>query len=109
YDLRFADEFWALAATTDLFVVPANWPAKRRLHWQTLLKARAIENQAYVIGVNRVGDGGGLSYSGDSAIIDPLGETLAQGAMSEALLVADVNAEMVASVRQQFPFSADRR
>jgi len=109
YDLRFADEFWALAANTDLFVVPANWPATRRLHWQTLLKARAIENQAYVVGVNRVGEGGGLNYSGDSAIIDPLGETLAQGAIGEALLVADVDAEMVASVRKQFPFSADRR
>ena len=57
YDLRFADEFWQLARDTDVYLVPANWPAKRRLHWQALLQARAIENQAYVVGVNRVGDG----------------------------------------------------
>ena len=57
YDLRFADEFWQRAAQTDVYLVPANWPASRRLHWQTLLQARAIENQAYVVGCNRVGDG----------------------------------------------------
>ena len=51
---------------TDVYLVLANWPAKRRLHWSTLLQARAIENQAYVVGVNRVGTGGGLDYSGDS-------------------------------------------
>lgn len=80
YDLRFADEFWALAAETDAYFVIANWPAKRRVHWSSLLRARAIENQAYVVGVNRVGVGGNLDYSGDSAIIDPLGEVLASGA-----------------------------
>ena len=109
YDLRFADEFWSLASSTDLYVIPANWPATRRLHWQTLLRARAIENQAYVVGVNRVGEGGGLTYSGDSAIIDPLGEVLAKGATSETILVADVEAAVVSAVREQFPFHADRR
>ncbi len=109
YDLRFADEFWACAAGTDCFVIPANWPATRRAHWQTLLRARAIENQAYVVGVNRVGSGGGLDYAGDSAIIDPLGEVIASAASTEALLVADVDPAMVASVRAQFPFQADRR
>jgi len=109
YDLRFADEFWTLAADTDCFVVPANWPAARRTHWRTLLRARAIENQAYVVGVNRVGSGGGIDYLGDSAIIDPLGEVLASGAGSEALLVAEVDPAMVTAVRSQFPFQADRR
>lgn len=80
YDLRFPYVFWPLAETTDLYLVPANWPAKRRHHWQSLLVARAIENQAYVAGINRVGTGGGIRYSGDSAIISPLGETLASGA-----------------------------
>ena len=80
YDLRFADEFWQLAHDTDVFLVPANWPAKRRLAWTTLLQARAIENQAYVVGVNRVGDGNGIAYSGDSRIVDPLGELLATAA-----------------------------
>ncbi len=80
YDLRFADEFWQLARDTDVYLVPANWPAKRRLAWTSLLQARAIENQAYVVGVNRVGDGGGLAYVGDSRIVDPLGELLATAA-----------------------------
>lgn len=80
YDLRFSYVFWPLAETTDLYLIPANWPAKRRHHWQSLLAARAIENQAYVAGINRVGTGGGIHYSGDSAIISPLGETLASGA-----------------------------
>jgi len=109
YDLRFADEFWALAADTDAYLVIANWPAKRRLHWQTLLRARAIENQAYVVGVNRVGRGGGLDYSGDSAIIDPLGEVLASGAGVETVLVADIDPDHVASTRAHFRFLQDRR
>jgi len=109
YDLRFADEFWALADTTDAYVLVANWPEKRRLHWSTLLQARAIENQAYVVGVNRVGSGGGLEYSGDSAIIDPLGEVLASGARGETILFADVDTEHVASTRAHFRFLQDRR
>jgi predicted amidohydrolase len=109
YDLRFADELWQLAGVTDCFVVPANWPEPRRAHWQTLLSARAIENQAYVVGVNRVGEGGGLSYAGDSRIIDPLGEVLASGSRTEALLVAEVDAAVVADVRARFPFLQDRR
>ena len=57
YDLRFGDEFWPLASDTDCYVVVANWPASRRSHWMTLVRARAIENQAYVVAVNRVGVG----------------------------------------------------
>jgi predicted amidohydrolase len=109
YDLRFADEFWALAHDTDAYLVVANWPAKRRLHWSTLLRARAIENQAYVVGVNRVGHGGGLDYSGDSAIIDPLGEVLASGAGGETVLFADIDTDHVASTRSHFRFLQDRR
>jgi predicted amidohydrolase len=110
YDLRFADEFWAVAGDTDCYLVVANWPAARRHHWRALLMARAIENQAYVVGVNRVGaDGGGLAHVGDSMIVDPLGEVLATGAGSEATLVADVDAAVVADVRARFPFLADRR
>jgi omega-amidase len=109
YDLRFADEFWAMAEHTDCYVVVANWPSSRRAHWQALLVARAIENQAYVIGVNRVGEGGGLHYSGDSRIIDPLGEILAAGAGGETILLADVDPVVVAETRKRFPFLADRR
>ena len=109
YDLRFSDEFWALAPDTDAYLVVANWPEKRRLHWSTLLRARAIENQAYVVGVNRVGSGGGLDYSGDSAIVDPLGEVLASGARVETVLLADIDTDHVASTREHFRFMQDRR
>jgi len=109
YDLRFADEFWQLADDTDLYLVPANWPEARRLPWTTLLQARAIENQAYVIGCNRVGTGNGIAYSGDSRIIDPLGEVLASAAHSESILFADVTAERVSEVRDRFRFLQDRR
>jgi predicted amidohydrolase len=109
YDLRFADEFWQLAPDTDLYLVPANWPEKRREHWIALLRARAIENQAYVVGVNRVGTGGRLDYSGDSRIIDPLGELLATASRSESVLLADLDTEEVESTRQHFRFLPDRR
>ena len=109
YDLRFADEFWLTARDTDVFVIPANWPERRRVHWRALLHARAIENQAYVVGVNRVGEGDGLPYSGDSMIVDPWGEVLASGASSEALLVVDVDPKLVAETRATFPVLQDRR
>ncbi|MFK8023886.1 MAG: nitrilase-related carbon-nitrogen hydrolase [Ilumatobacter sp.] len=109
YDLRFSDEFWALAHDVDGYAVIANWPAKRRHHWQTLLRARAIENQAYVVGVNRVGPGGGLEHSGDSMVIDPLGEVLVSGAGGETVLFADLDTEHVASTRGHFRFLQDRR
>jgi predicted amidohydrolase len=110
YDLRFADDWWAKAGDTDLYVCPANWPASRRVHWQTLLAARAIENQAYVLGANRVGSGGGLEYAGDSAVLDPFGETLAAAEpFAEQVVVADVDPARVAEVRRTFPFLRDRR
>ena len=109
YDLRFADEFWGLAEATDLYLVPANWPQPRREHWRALLRARAIENQAYVVGVNRVGTGKELVYTGDSAIIDPSGQTVAEMAHQPGLLLADVDAAEVARVRRELPFLPDRR
>jgi predicted amidohydrolase len=109
YDLRFGNEFWSRAADTDAYVVVANWPEARRVHWQSLLQARAIENQAYMIANNRVGNGGGLAYAGDSRIIDPLGEIVASAARTEALLLADIDATHVAAVRDKFRFLQDRR
>jgi predicted amidohydrolase len=109
YDLRFADEFWALAPDTDVYVVPANWPAPRHEHWRALLQARAIENQAYVVGVNRVGAVKHLDHSGGSAIIDPLGVRLIEGADGEGVLAADIDPATVRAVRTRFPFLADRR
>lgn len=109
YDLRFADEFWATARATDCYLVVANWPERRRHHWRSLLVARAIENQAYVVGVNRVGTGGTLIYSGDSRIVDPWGEELAGAAQTETLLLAEVDAARVHEARTTFPVLQDRR
>ncbi|MGY1858198.1 nitrilase-related carbon-nitrogen hydrolase [Modestobacter sp. SYSU DS0290] len=110
YDLRFADVFWAAAPGTDVYLVPANWPAARRHHWQTLLQARAIENQAYVVGCNRVGTAGdGVEHAGDSRIVSPSGELLATAAGVETIVLADVDAAEVAATRERFPFLADRR
>lgn len=109
YDLRFANEFWVAAPGTDAYLVIANWPETRRHHWQTLLVARAIENQAYVIGVNRIGQGNKLGYAGDSRIVDPRGELLAAAAKHETLLLAEVDPAEVAATRREFPFLQDRR
>lgn len=112
YDLRFADEFWQLALHTDLYVVVANWPRPRHEHWRILLRARAVENQAYVLGVNRVGLAGrgrDLEHAGGSALIDPLGAELFEGDDTERVLLGDVDAAVVADVRARFPFLADRR
>ncbi|WP_375504043.1 nitrilase-related carbon-nitrogen hydrolase [uncultured Jatrophihabitans sp.] len=109
YDLRFADEFWALADHTDLYVVPANWPAPRHEHWRALLQARAIENQAYVLGVNRVGLAKDLPHLGGSVVLDPLGARLVEGGPQPAVLTADVDPDVVRTVRHDFPFLPDRR
>jgi len=109
YDLRFADLFWDIAPETDLYLVVANWPVTRRHHWTGLLAARAIENQAYVVGVNRVGEGGGLTYAGDSRIVDPMGEVLAAAAGGETMLLADIHAARVQQVRKELPFLPDRQ
>jgi predicted amidohydrolase len=109
YDLRFPEPFRAAAAETDLFVVVANWPDQRREHWRTLLRARAIENQAYVAGVNRAGDGNGLHYAGDSAAIAPLGETLVEADDREQVLFFDADPVVVKKLRARFPALEDRR
>lgn len=109
YDLRFADDIWTLARDTDLYLFPANWPESRRHHWKSLLVARAIENQAYVAGCNRVGIQGDLSYVGDSMIVDPQGEVLGHAAGGETIVHAEINPSVVAATRAKFPFMRDRR
>lgn len=94
--------------TYDLLVYVANWPATRVHHWESLLQARAIENQAYVVGVNRVGeDGNGLHYSGSSMIIDPMGDIKAKASGGEAILESDLDADNLAKIRTKFPFLKD--
>lgn len=109
YDLRFANEMWVTAQDTDCYLFVANWPQRRRHHWTTLLSARAIENQAYVVGINRAGRGDGIEYSGDSRIIDPWGEVLASAAGHETMLMADLDPKVVAQARKKFPVLRDRR
>ena len=109
YDLRFPEPFRLAAPETDLFAVVANWPDARREAWRTLLRARAIENLCFVAGVNRAGDGGGLRYAGDSALISPWGEVLAEAGPGEAVLVADADPAAVRDARAKFPALADRR
>jgi len=110
YDLRFADVFWAAAPDTDVYLVPANWPSARRHHWTSLLQARAIENQAYVVGCNRVGTAGdGTEHAGDSRIVSPMGELLATASGVETIVLADVDPAEVTATRDRFPFLMDRR
>lgn len=109
YDLRFADDFWAVAPQTDAYVVVSNWPAARSRHLRALLIARAIENQAYVVGVNRVGDAQGLEHDGGSVIIDPWGEVVVDAGREAGMIVATVDAAVVRNTRADFPTFADRR
>lgn len=109
YDLRFPLSFYHRAEQTDLFVVVANWPTPRREHWLTLLRARAIENQAFVAGINRVGEGGGLSYSGDSVVFGPDGTQLTELSPREGVITCDINPQRVADWRDTFPAIRDRR
>jgi predicted amidohydrolase len=86
----------------------ANWPQKRIHAWKTLLQARAIENQCYVIGVNRVGDdGNGIYHSGDSMVVDPLGEVLYQQTGKEDIFTITLEKAKLEEVRQRFPFWKD--
>ncbi|MEM9292024.1 MAG: nitrilase-related carbon-nitrogen hydrolase [Acidobacteriota bacterium] len=110
YDLRFPEVFRCAAGGTDLFLVVANWPDPRVDAWSTLLRARAIENQAFVLGVNRVGkDANGLPHSGCSALLDPLGRPRSTAAGAPGLVLGEVTAAEVQQVRQRFGFLDDRR
>ena len=105
FDLRFGPDFWDIAAATDVFIVVANWPEVRRNHWKSLLKARAIENQAFVLGVNRIGEGNGISYSGDSRLYGPMGRIISKANKYETqILLSDIEPSTVTKVRSDFPF-----
>ena len=111
YDLRFPEIFRRAATRrgAELLVVIANWPTARAHHWSTLLRARAIENQAYVVGVNRCGRDPMLEYPGRTAIIDPSGNTLAEAGELEQLVAADVDAASLRTYRSKLPFLNDVR
>lgn len=108
YDLRFP--VWArnLDDAYDVLVYVANWPERRSLAWKTLLQARAIENQCYTVGVNRVGsDFKGLTYSGDSSVFGPLGETLWQESNNVAIQTIMLEKDVITKTREQLPFLND--
>lgn len=109
YDLRFP--VWArqsVAGEYDVLIYIANWPERRSLAWKTLLQARAIENQCYVIGVNRVGnDGNNIYHSGDSMVIDPLGEILYHKKDEEAIFTITLDKKHLEAIRTKFPFWKD--
>lgn len=108
YDLRFP--IWLRNKNTeyDLLIVVANWPEKRSLHWRTLIPARAVENQSYVIGVNRVGhDGNEVYHSGDSTCIDPNGNVVYYKRDEEDVYTFTINREELIKTRRVFPFLKD--
>lgn len=111
YDLRFPELYRALVDRgAEILAVPAAFTETTgRDHWEPLLRARAIENQVWLLGVNRVGQGDGLDYAGDSALIDPLGETVAEAAGQEALVAGEVDAGRVQELRARLSFLADRK
>jgi omega-amidase len=109
YDLRFPEIFRAAADDgAEMFVVIANWPAKRAQHWVTLLQARAIENLAYVVGVNRSGNDPSFPYPGRSMIIDPHGNVLADAGAAEGVISAEIEKSVVTDWRRDFPALRDR-
>ena len=92
----------------DVLIYVANWPERRNTAWKTLLQARAIENQCYVVGVNRVGnDGNSIDHSGDSMVIDPLGEILYHKKDEEDIFTITLNKDHLQSIREKFPFWKD--
>ena len=103
YDLRFPIWCRNIANEYDVAIYIANWPAKRALHWKTLLQARAIENQCYVIGVNRVGkDGNSLGHSGDSSIVGPVGNIMFQQPDITCIQTTGLNYEKIKEYRETF-------
>ncbi len=110
YDLRFPELFrTAVAAGAQAYAIIACWPQSRAAHWAVLLRARAIENQAFVIGVNRTGNDPRLNYRGQSLIVDPQGNTLAEAGERDELLTATLDVPSLERWRHKFPALADRK
>ncbi|MFZ5996455.1 MAG: carbon-nitrogen family hydrolase [Nitrospirota bacterium] len=110
YDLRFPEVFRSVAKEVQAIFVIANWPTSRKAHWEALLKARAIENQCFIIGVNRIGtDGNGIHYPGASHIFDPLGNDLCSGNDTDEYITGALDPAEVERVRSAFPFLNDMK
>ncbi len=110
YDLRFPELFQALSKSCKVIVNSANWPKKRGTHWETLIRARAIENQVFFIGVNRIGiDGNGLEYEKSSMIINPEGEPVSEEVVNDIISIFTIEPSCVDSYRNSFPVKNDRQ
>ena len=110
YDLRFPELFRSLAlAGTEMFVMPAEWPAARISHWTKLVQARAIENQAFVVACNRVGSDDKNTFPGMSLVADPMGEIVAQAEGREQVLRAELDFAVLEEFRAKVPVFKDRR
>ncbi|AYG81817.1 2-oxoglutaramate amidase [Streptomyces hundungensis] len=109
YDLRFPELFRGLVdAGAQAFVIPAGWPERRRAHWTLLARARAVENQAYVLACGTAGTHAGVEQAGRSVVVDPWGEVLAEAGAGEEVLVVDLAPGKVAETRATFPALRDR-
>jgi len=113
YDLRFPELFRRAVARSgravELLAVIANWPVARIEHWSALLRARAIENQAYVAGCNRIGTDPALTYNGHSQIIDPSGKVVADAGGKGTVIRAELDLANLREYRRKLPFLADMR
>ena len=109
YDLRFpVFSRYGMAGAYDAIIYVANWPEKRQLAWDTLTRARAIENQCYVVAVNRVGDDERCHYAGGSAVIDPTGRTICAAQTEEESVCTELNSETLLLMRRRFRVLDDR-
>src|SRR5690606_16888596 len=105
FDLRYPELFRAVASYVDAMLLIANWPRSRRMHWDVLCRARAIENQCFFLAVNRTGEGGGLEYDGGSVAYGPFGELVGEGPGA----VVEIDPERVGEVRRKYPYVEDLR
>ncbi|MBX6371403.1 MAG: carbon-nitrogen family hydrolase [Acidothermus sp.] len=110
YDVRFPELYRILVDQgCDLLVIPSGWPASRLEHWQILTRARAIENQLFLIGCNETGVQGGVELGGHSVVIDPWGRVVAEAGSEEEILHVDIDMSLVKKIRNEFPVLRDRR
>ncbi|MFF4487480.1 carbon-nitrogen family hydrolase [Streptomyces sp. NPDC001544] len=109
YDLRFPELFRALVdAGAETLVIPAGWPERRRAHWTLLARARAVENQAFVLACGTAGTHAGVPQAGHSIVVDPWGEVLAEAGAGEEVLTVEFDPARVGVTREQFPALKDR-
>lgn len=110
YDLRFPELYRVLLDRgAQLLIVPAAWPMARLEHWRLFTRARAVENQVFMIACNAAGLQGDVALAGHSVVVDPWGNTVAEAGPDEQVLQADIDIETVSDIRAEFPVLRDRR